>query len=78
MPRLTNEMINQRVKAAMSPIGQPSAERTKVSPQAFQSLLQRAQQRRGAAKPGLKISPEQRADLRAKALPTKRGEAERW
>ena len=74
MPRLTNEQINQRVHAAMSPIGQPGAGRTKVSPQAFESLLQRAQQRRGAAKPGIKMSPEQRADLRAKALPTKREE----
>ena len=78
MPRLTNEQINQRVHAAMSPIGQPGAGRTKVSPQAFESLLQRAQQRRGATKPELKISPEQRAGFRARALPTKREEAERW
>ena len=78
MPRLTNEQINQRVHAAMSPIGQPGAGRTKVSPQGFESLLQRAQQRRGAAKPGIKMPPVQRADLKAKALPIKREEAERW
>ena len=78
MPRLSNEQINTRIHAAMSPIGQPGAGRTKVSPQAFESLLQRAQQRRGATKPGIKISPEQRADLKAKALPIKREEAERW
>ena len=76
MPRLNNEQINTRVRAAMSPIGQTGG-RQKVSPQAFDSLLQKAQQMRGA-KPGLKISPEQRAGLRARALPIKREETKRW
>jgi len=72
MPRLSNEQINSRVHQAMSPIGQPGAGRTKVSPQAFESLMQKAQQMRGTAKPSIKMSPAQRADLRAKALPTRR------
>ena len=76
--RLTNEQINSRIRQAMAVPTQPGAGRTKVSPQAFESLLQRAQQRRGAMKPGIKMSPMQRADLKAKALPTKREEAERW
>ena len=76
--RISDEQAIQEIMAAMSPIGQPGAGRTKVSPQAFESLLQRAQQRRGATKPELKISPEQRAGFRARALPTKREEAERW
>ena len=74
MPRITKQEILKRVHAAMSPIAQPGGARPKISPQAFESLLQRAQQRRGATKSGIKISPEQRADLKAKALPTKREE----
>ena len=77
--RISDEQAIQEIMVAMSPIGQPGAGRTKVSPQAFESLLQRAQQRRGAsreAKP--KISPEQRAGLKARALPAKREETERW
>ena len=77
--RISDEQAIQEIMVAMSPIGQPGAGRTKVSPQAFESLLQRAQQRRGAAKPGIKMSPMQRAGLRAKALPTKREEeTEQW
>lgn len=69
--RLTNEQINARVRGAMSLIGQLGGTRQKVSPQAFDSLLQRAQQTRGK-KPEIKMSPEQKADLKAKSLPTKR------
>ena len=72
--RISDEQAIQEIMAAMMPPAQPGGARPKVSPQAFESLLQRAQQRRGATKPGIKISPEQRADLRAKALPTKREE----
>ena len=76
--RLSNEMINQRVKAAMQSLTE-TGKRPKIGGASFESLLQRAQQRRGAAKPGIKMSPEQRAALKAKALPTKREEeTERW
>jgi len=75
MPRLTNEQINSRIRQAMAVPTQPGAGRSKVSPEAFQSLIQKAQQMRGM-KP--KPSPVQRADMRARALPTKREEAERW
>ena len=74
MPRITKQEILKRVRAAMMPATQPGAGRAKVSPQAFESLLQRAQQRHGATKSGIRMSPEQRADLKAKALPTKREE----
>ena len=77
MPKLTNEQINSRIRQAMAVPTQPGGTRQKVSPEAFQSLIQKAQQMPGA-KPGLKISPEQRADMRARALPTKREEEERW
>ena len=72
--RISDEQAIQEIMAAMMPPAQPGGARPKVLPQAFESLLQRAQQRRGAAKPGIKMSPEQRADLKAKALPTKREE----
>ena len=75
MPKLTNEQINSRIRQAMAVPTQPGGTRQKVSPEAFQSLIQKAQQMRGM-KP--KISPQQRAGLRARALPTKREEAERW
>ena len=81
MPRLTNEQINSRIRQAMAVPTQPGGTRQKVSPEAFQSLIQKAQQMRGAgpaAKPGIKPSPVQRADMRARALPTKREEEERW
>ena len=79
MPRLTDEIINQRVRTALSQLKQ-AAIRQMVSPETFESLIQRAQQRRGAkqAKPKIKPSPEQRADLTARALPSRREEAERW
>jgi len=75
MPKLTNEQINSRIRQAMAVPTQPGGTRQKVSPEAFQSLIQKAQQMRGM-KP--KISPQQRAGLRARALPTKREEEERW
>ena len=76
MPRITKQEILKRVRAAMMPPIQPKA-RAKIGGASFDSLIQKAQQMIGA-KPGLKISPEQRADMRARALPTRREEAERW
>jgi len=76
MPRLSDDQINRRVRAAMMSPTQPKA-RQKIGGASFDSLIQKAQQMPGA-KPGLKISPEQWADMRARALPTKREEAERW
>jgi len=76
MPRITKQEILKRVRAAMMPPIQPKA-RQKIGGASFDSLIQKAQQMTGA-KPGLKISPEQRADMRARALPTRREEAERW
>jgi len=72
MPRLTDQMINARIRAAMMPPIQPGM-RQKLSPQTSTSLLQRAMQKR-AAKPDIKMSPEQKTDLKAKALPTGREE----
>jgi len=70
--RLSNEIINQRVRAAMQPPAQPGARRLKASPQTLESLLQKARQRQ-VAQPGIKTAPEQRADLRARApLPERR------
>ena len=76
MPRITKQEILKRVRAAMMPPIQPKA-RPKIGGASFDSLIQKAQQMTGA-KPGLKISPEQRADMRARVLPTKREEEERW
>jgi len=73
MPRLTDQIINQRVRAAMTPPMQVGINRSKVSPQAFENLLQKARQK-GVAKPEIKLSDEQKADLKAKTMSIPRQE----
>jgi len=65
MPRLSNEMINNRVRAAMQPPAQQVA--GKLPPTTMENLIQKAKAKRGAA-PEIKLSPEQKVDLKARGI----------
>jgi len=60
MPRLSNEQINSRVRAAMTaPIQQG------LAPNTMESLMQKARQRRA---PGAKMTDGQKVDLKARGM----------
>jgi hypothetical protein len=65
--RLTDQVIFDRISKAMTVPTQTGAPQG-ASPQTLESLMQKAKAKRGGATPDIKMSPEQKVDLKARGM----------